>query len=343
MYVLLGATSIDSLYSKGLFRLVSSVLIPVTEKIPFSLFMGMIVLLVIGGPAAWIFNAVRLVRAGNGAIAGLLWGPVRLLFLLPLVFVWFAVVWGAGYQRPPVEQRLSLSTDKPTDGEVQSLMEELLQVVLRDQPKAEADRDVARAVRAISDSMTDFVRESDGISMVRLPRRVKATPPGMLLFNSTSGICSPFTLEANVDGAIPDTGFVYVAAHELAHTAGINREGEATLYGQIAGLRSGDAYARYCVALDAYTDLARDLGKEGFSAAMERLPEASRAELKHIHEVSSSYNVKWFSQQSWKVYNKYLQSQGIKEGTKNYSASTKLLIFASRKGLIKDAGTSTTP
>ncbi len=334
VYVIPSAESIDSGYSRGLYRVISGILIPITEKFPFSLSLVLTVLLIFGGPVLWAVNWVRLARAGHGHLAGLAWAPFRLVFLLPLLFVWFALFWGAGYQRPPVEQRMALATEKPTEAEVAGLMDSLHAIIVRDIPKSEAERDVPRAVRAISDAMAAFIQENEGRS-ARVPTRVKATPPGWLLFNSTSGICSPFTLEANVDGAIPDTGFVYVAAHELAHTAGINREGEATLYGQIAGLRSDDAYARYCIALDAYTDLARDLGKEGYTAAMARLPESSREELKRIREVSSSYNVKWFSQQSWKVYNKYLQSQGIQEGIKNYSASTKLFVFAARKGLIK--------
>lgn len=334
VYVLPSPGAIDSAYSRGLYRVITAIIVPVTEKLPFSLASFLTLALILALPTLWIVRGIQLVRGGHGALAALLWGPFRLVFLIPLLFTWFAVFWGAGYQRPPVEERLALDTAKPAEAEVQAVLDALLPIVLRDMPKTEADRDVQRAVRSIANAMAAFLEETEG-RRARLPQRVKATPPGWLLFNSTSGVCSPFTLEANVDGAIPDTGFVYVAAHELAHTAGINREGEATLYGQIAGLRADDPYARYCIALDAYTDLCRDLSNDARKAALERLPESSREELKRIREISSSYNVRWFSQQSWKVYNKYLQSQGIQEGTRNYSASTKLLIFAHRKGLLK--------
>ena len=335
VYVLPSAAQIESLYSGTLFRLITGILIPITEKFPFSLSLLLTLLLIFGGPVLWGLRWVQLVRAGHGHLAGLAWAPFRLVFLLPLLFVWFAVFWGAGYQRPPVEKRWALATEKPTEAEVQGLLDQLLPIIVRDLPKADADRDVDRAVRAISDAMAEHIRYTENPLHVRLPRRVKATPPGFLLFNSTSGICSPFTLEANVDGAIPDTGFVYVAAHELAHTAGINREGEATLYGQIAGLRANDAYARYCIALDAYTDLARDLNKDARAAALKRLPEQSQAELAKIREIMSSYNVDWFSRYSWRVYDGYLKSQGIAEGTKNYSESTRLFVLAARKGLME--------
>lgn len=321
---------VEHAYSRGIFHGITKIVIPITEKIPFSFSLLLTCMLIFGGPLLWAFRWRQAVRAGKGHLAGFLWAPTRLLFLVPVIFVWFALFWGTGYQRPPVEERFALGAEKPTAEEITKLLDGLLVIILRDQP---APRNVPRAVQSIAKSMGVFIHETED-RYARIPQWVKATPPGWLLFNSTSGICSPFTLEANVDGAIPDTGFVYVAAHELAHTAGINREGEATLYGQIAGLRADDAFARYAVALDAYSDLLRDLEGDTRKAYFEKLPQSCRDELKKIREVSNSYNLKWFSERSWKVYNSYLQSQGIKEGTKNYSASTRLFVQASRKGLI---------
>ena len=334
VYYYVKPAAIDTDFSRGLYRYIGQHVIPYTEQVPFSLSLYLTIALIVLAPLLWLIRWLQLIVRGDGFLAGLVWGPVRLLFLAPLLAAWFLIFWGAGYQRPPVEKRLGLVADKPTQDEIQRIEDSLLAIVQRDQPRSPEDRNIPRAVKSISTAMAQFVHETEG-RPARVPQRVKATPPGFLLFNSTSGICSPFTLEANVDGAIPDTGFVYVAAHELAHTAGINREGEATLYGQIAGLRADDPFARYCVALDAYRDLAGDLGKDGYKAAMERLPQESRDELKHIHEVAASYNVKWFSQYSWKAYNKYLQTQGIKEGTRNYAQSTKLFVYAARKGYIR--------
>jgi len=324
---------VEHAYSRGVFHGITKIVIPFTEKIPFSFSLLLTCLLIFGGPLLWAFRWRQAVRGGKGHLAGFFWAPMRLLYLVPVLFVWFAVFWGTGYQRPPVEERFALGAEKPTPEEITKLLDGLLVIIVRDQPTTPEQRDVPRAVQAIAKAMGTFIHETEDRT-ARIPQRVKATPPGWLLFNSTSGICSPFTLEANVDGAIPDTGFVYVAAHELAHTAGINREGEATLYGQIAGLRSDDAFARYAVALDAYSDLLRDLEGDMRKAFVEKLPQSCRDELKKIREISGSYNLAWFSERSWKVYNSYLQSQGIKEGTKNYSASTKLFVLASRKGLI---------
>ena len=52
------------------------------------------------------------------------------------------------------------------------------------------------------------------------------------------------------------------------------------------------------------------------------------------NEANPKYRIQWFSRYSWKVYNKYLQAQGIKEGTKNYSRGITLFTYAWRKGLV---------
>ena len=193
-YVHPNAMDID--FSRGLYRIIGQHVIPYTEAPSFSISLVLTVALIVGGPLLWIFRMALLVWRGEGILAALVWGPARLFLIAPLLFVWFVVFWGAGYQRPPVEKRLDFATTKPTEEEILKIQDGLLAVILRDQPKSDADRDVDRAVASISDAMAKFIEETEG-KPERVPHRVKATPPGVLLFNSTSGICSPYTLEAN--------------------------------------------------------------------------------------------------------------------------------------------------
>jgi hypothetical protein len=126
-----------------------------------------------------------------------------------------------------------------------------------------------------------------------------------------------------------------VAAHELGHVAGLNVEAEATLAGFAAGLRADDAYARWCVALDIYLDLARQLPKEESKAAIDRLPELARKDMAAAREAGEKYRIKWLDTWSWRMYDGYLKAQGIAEGRKNYGQGISLFVFAWRKGLIE--------
>ncbi|HPO15228.1 MAG TPA: DUF3810 family protein [Candidatus Hydrogenedentes bacterium] len=324
---------VEKFFTRGWYRVMVGVMTPLTQWAPFSIALMLTIALIAGFPILWIGNWIYLRRwKKRSHWAGLLWGPKWAIAAAPVLIVWFVVFWGAGYQRVPVEKRLDLPTQEIQDTEAAQLRALLLAVIKRDLPPPEA-RDVNRTVAAIASTMKEVVAAWDGRA-ITMPSRVKATPKGFLLFNGTSGMCSPYTLEAQVDGGLPDAAFVHVAAHELGHIAGFCKEDEATLIGFVAGLRAGDPFARYACALDAYMDLARQLKKDEYKTAIEALPETAREDLKKANDAYKKYRITWFSQISWRVYDKYLQSQGIKEGRKNYSRGITLFTYVWRKGLV---------
>ncbi len=325
---------VDRFYSRGLYRWVTAIIVPITSRAPFSLALA----LVLGGVSLflvlWIVNwAVRRGIWGMSHWRGFIWGPKWAFLITPFLLTWFIVFWGAGYQRLTPEQRLNLDTSAITPEESEQLRGMLLEVMEHNLPADESARNTDRAIAAVAAAMRDIFREWDGKSPV-IPPRVKATPRGMLLFNGTSGICTPFTLEPHVDGALPDTWFVSTGAHELAHIAGMCREEEAEFIGYAAGLRADDAFARYAAALNLYLDLARQLPGAQHKEAIERLPEEARNDLKRLRDTVQRYRVDWFSKMSWRVYDSYLKSQGIAEGVKNYQRGVALFVYAWRQGLV---------
>lgn len=336
-YAPIPAAWVESYYSRGLYRLNVALMTPLTSLYPNSLALIIVALIVLGLPAAWIAWWVHgRRRRGLPHLRALGVAFRTLMVLMPLIVLWFTLLWGAGYRRLPAEIRLDLDTAAIADTEAAEIRAAMLEIVMRDLPAPE-DRDVGRAVAAIAEAMRAVVVAWDGRA-VTLPARVKATPPGLLLANGTSGMAVPLTLEPHVDGGLPDTAFVQTAAHELGHVAGINVEAEATLIGYVAGLQADDAYARYAVALDVYTDLARQLPREEHAAALDLLPQEARDDLQAAREAVARYRIDWYRNYSWRVYDKYLQSQGIAEGRKNYSKGITLFTYAWRKGLVKPAG-----
>lgn len=334
---------VEQYFSRAVYRVIGTVVAPITNSIPFSLALVLVVALIIGYPALWAINWARLRRRyGRSHWAGLFWGFKWAFFLVPIFFVWFLGFWGAGYQREPAEKRLGLNGAAITDDQAAFLRAQILEIVLRDAPNNPEDRDVPRAMSAIGLAMRDTVREWDGRS-AWVPLRVKATPPGLLLFNGTSGICTPYTLEPHVDSALPDTVFVSTGAHELGHIAGMCAEDEATLLGFVAGLRADDAYARYAVALDIYLDLVRELRGDARKAAYDALPDVAHEDLKKAREASERYRIQWFQKASWRAYNSYLKSQGIAEGVKNYARGISLFVYLWRDGRVEFAGLTPPP
>lgn len=247
---------------------------------------------------------------------------------------WMLVVWGAGYQRTPVAARWDLDGTPLTQEESERLQGEMLAIIQA--TIAGADRTAqATAVGAIAKSMEQLLR-SRGDRGVRVPRQVRATPPGLFLAFSSGGMCVPAAIEPFADGAYDTVSFVQVAAHELAHVAGYNRESEATLIGYLAGLASENDLARYAVALDIYYQLIVHLtDRAAYGTAWEALPQRARDDIRQRGEIARRYAIAipMVQRARHKAYDTFLKSQGIEEGMGNYSVGIQLFAGAWRQGL----------
>lgn len=326
---------VETLYSRGFFRLIAYLLVPLTNAISGSIALTAVIGLGALFFVSWGYRWWRLRKHEHAPHwRGFLWGFKCLYAAGAIIAATFIVFWGAGYQRPLAMERLNLPAEDllPEDADaIRAICLEIIHAHAPSEPEGQRDKD--GAIAAIAESMAHVIREWDG-STPRLPRGVKATPPGLLLANGTSGIYAPFTLEPHVDGGLPDTAFVYVAAHELGHVAGMCREDEATLAGFAAGIQAQHRFARYAVALDVYTDLARTLRGEERQAALDALPQVAKDDITRTREVVQRYRIDWFGRISWRVYDSYLQSQGIPEGRANYGKGVLLFAKAVQRGLV---------
>jgi hypothetical protein len=319
-------TAVEYGFSRRLYPWILSIMTPLTGWSAFPLFTLLLVPSLI-----WLVVAGCRYCIRNSFPKTFLRGLKGLFWFFPFLVTWATLFWGAGYQRLTAEERLHLDTRAISAQEDSRLRTLLLETVKRNVPDGRA-RDAGRAVASISEVMQQVVGKWNGRPM-DLPRRVKLMPDGWLLLMSTSGICSPVTLEALVDGGLPDTALVYTAAHELGHIAGFCSEAEATFVGYVAGVQSGDSFARYACALDAYMDLIAELKVRDFKSAVEALPDEARRDLKMAEAAYRQYRISWISRIGWRAYNRYLQAQGIKEGTRNYSRGITLFSSAWRQGL----------
>jgi hypothetical protein len=319
--------AVEQFFSCHWYRWILSGAIPITQLFRIPIIGVLLVAGLIGQAVFW-----RWVWHRRRGMAGALRGLRSLFLILPILLVWFIAFWGAGYHRMPAIKRLDLDASAITNAEAEKLRFLLLQNIKRDLTP-EQERNVDRAVASISASMARIVESWDR-RPIALPHRVKAVAKGCLLSFGSSGICSPFTLEALVDGGLPNAAFIFTAAHELGHIAGFCAEDEATFIGYIAGLQAGDRFARYACALEAYADLTVRLNGTEARSAMDALPDLARRDLVSSDEAYRKYRIEMFSRIGWRAYNKYLQAQGIEEGVKNYSRGILLLSYGWRKGLV---------
>jgi len=319
-------------YSRGLQPVLASVVIPVGDLFPFplgALLCAAAAALMLG----WI--AVDGIRALRGGIPlrrrALRWGGVALQAVI-IGYAWFLLVWGAGYRRERLEDRLGLGSARPEEGEIEAWIGSLTGMIRRDLP-APGERDEVRAVTSIRESLVELLREWEGRGR-SIPHRLKRLPAGTLLASGTVGMLIPFFLEAHVDAGDLEVGRLQAAGHELAHAAGLCGEADADLAGAMAGLRARDPYARYAAALSVFRDFAQHLPRDAMGKAYAELPAEAVLDLEGIAKNRKSYRADTLARVGRRAYDSYLRSHGLEEGVKEYGRLVELLVRAVRKGIV---------
>ena len=320
---------IEALYSRGFYPALARVVVPVTNS---RTVLARGLLLSSSLPLLWLASLVVSWRRKRTVKQWLLQTLWRTVVGAAAVFLLFVVLWGANYRRASVETQFGLKDVTVTQADLEQLLSYLTSVVQAD---AAAPRNEQTAVKALVASLKQVVFDTTGV-VPTLPARVKRTLPGLLILSgSASGIASPLTLEPHVDGALPTVGRVAIAAHELAHVAGYAGEADADFVSTLAGLRAADGYARYAVALRVWQSVVVQLPSEAQTAAFAQLPEVARQDLAAMVAPFQRYRPPALVQ-AWqrRTYDRYLKTQGVAAGVRDYSRSVALLAAAQRQGLL---------
>lgn len=150
----------------------------------------------------------------------------------------------------------------------------------------------------------------------------------ILSYQQVSGIYSPFTVEANVNGDMPAYMKPFTMCHELAHLKGVMREEEANFVGYLACYNSELAYFRYSGAMMAYyycmTEL-RSYDAQAFVTIRNKLCETANVDILKKNEFWASYEGA-IATASQKVNDVYLKINDQSEGINSYNEVVGLII-----------------
>lgn len=159
-------------------------------------------------------------REGKSVTAITTSGSITALRMLLYGYTAFLLLWGMGYRREPIESRWQLGAELPTYAQVREVQGRILAIIHADCPSTDHP-DQERAMQAIVDEELRLVAELEGWTPTAT--RPKFPPAGMLMAVGIFGIVSPFTLEANVDDALPhpfDWGLAGTNSPTCSGTAG---------------------------------------------------------------------------------------------------------------------------
>lgn len=314
---------VERWYSGWVFPLIQAPVTGAVNRVPFAVFdlvlagsVAILVLVVARMAVTWSRLRWRAVARAAMAVA----------LMAAVLFLWFWLIWGLNYRRPPIEDRLARSPAAKQEDAVLELAARAVAELNGLHATAHAagfgtalERD-ARFRSAFSETL----RALGHVTAVE-PGRLKPTIIGPFFrWAGVDGMISPFTLEVLANPDLLPFERPFVTAHEWGHLAGFGDEAEASFVGWLtcmhaepAGRYSGWLFllwqARAEVVPTARARLDTTLGpgpRADMAAVVARLQRGTKPRIRRV---------------SWAAYDQYLKANRVDEGVRSYSRVLELL------------------
>lgn len=333
---------VEKLYSETVYRPIGKMLSKATGIFSFS-FAEFIVVLI---PAAFVIYTVKVLtltfsRRGINLMP-LLEYLTNILAVVSIAFFVFLGIWGLNYYRMPFADIAGLEIQPASVKELESLCGTLIEraneLRLEVSVDTEGNMDIPDSSR---DILNNCYKGYDAISNEYPYLGGDYGDPKPILMSrlmNYTGICGiyfPFTGEANVNIAIPDSSLPSTASHEMAHQRGFSREDEANYISYLACAAHPDVNFKYSGILLALTNSMNALYNSDHSSFLmlsKNYSEGVRRDLAEINEFWAQYEGP-VERTTDRINNTYLKANNQKDGVKSYGRMVDLLIAEHRKAI----------
>ena len=264
----------------------------------------------------------------------------RVLITVCILVFLYAADCGVNYYRDPFVDRQSYAEASFTDEDLENFCEytikQLQEIYSRDDtPYPEGNLLAEKAIKAMKDlaegiGMNAGAPGDIGALSGFYPRPKQLTILSRLFsMMGVSGIYSPFTIEANVNGEMMGLEKPFTACHELSHLKGFMNEGEANYIGWLACIGSEDKAFNRSGWLMAWIYAGNSLYRidsDRYYELREKLPAEAVRELDENSEFWNSRETRASEVQD-RVNDAYLKSNGQSDGIRTYSQLTTLMLM----------------
>ena len=319
----------------------------VTGLFPFSMvemgLYGLILLLVLD--AGWLFAAsIHVFRRRTAAAAlpgdpGADGGPgtakilapigSRWLFIVGLLLFLYTVNCGINYYASSFSSYAGLEDGTYTVEELDALCSDLVDLV---NESAKTGRQVYREKRSAWRAESVKAMQAAGEAFPCLsgfyPKPKEVLISRILSVQQLCGVYSPFTLEANFNGDMPDYNVPHTLCHELSHLKGFMREDEANFIGYLACVSSENEAFRYSGYLTGWVYAGNALARADMKRYIEltnQLCEEARQDLDENSDFWNRYESK-VSEAATRMNDTYLKMNSQADGVKSYGRMVDLML-----------------
>ena len=324
------AERVETLYSSGIYKAISTILRGLFGWMPFSF--GDILYFFAGCWLLWklVKNTTLLFKR---QLKGKLFAGkfFKLLTLLIVILLVFNVLWGLNYSRQGIAQQLQLEATAFDTSDVLILQKLLLE-------KVNASKATLTKTNSVYPTKKDLLTRAANCyaeSSQTFPFFRYNIPSLKSSFYSTlgnylgfTGYYNPFTGEAQVNTAVPRFLQPYIATHEIAHQLGYAKENEASFVGYLAAVNSNDTLFHYSTYLDLYIYANREVfyfdsvaSKQSFSL----LAPAVKKDVEEWKQFTLSHRSFIEPAITW-MYGNYLKMNQQPQGMRSYNEVVFMLL-----------------
>lgn len=332
----LASSRIETVYSNGIFQVISKIQKVAFAWIPFSL--GQFVFYALLIWFIWLLiKSIRvLISEKNFNPKTLLQTFSTPLALLSVVYFSFMMLWGLNYSRISLAKNLDLTQEEIQLADLKKLAEELIKTTNSSREKTGVSNDTCMVLALknkeyftiAKQAYENLAAEKPLLKNTRPSVKAVAFPQLMSLFG-LGGIYFPFTGEANVNMHQPDFKLPFTICHEMAHQVGIGSEAEANFVAYLACKVSDEPVFNYSGNLAAMRYVLHSIHRSDSTAFYELIIKCDKGVLLDLEantlywerfETPLNDVSRWFN-------NLYLKSNGQKDGVLSYGKMVELMVW----------------
>jgi len=331
---------IENLYSSFFYKIIASILSAITGVLPFSL--AELIIVSFSTFILWYISKtiLNLYKGKNKRLNIFRNFILNTLAVLGIIYFSFQLLWGFNYQRFTLDKIFQLDVRNSSSKELGSLCEILVNNSNALRKKVVENQNGIMKLPYNKKYILKTAQLGYDIASLKYPKLKGnyGTPKGILLsipmcYTGITGFYFPFTNEANINMAEPDSFLPFTTAHEMAHQRGFAKEDEANYIAYIACINHPDVNFQYSGTLTALSYSFNALRKSDSQNFKQLILTCSTGVLNDLN----------YNQHFWvgyagpvqtvgdKINDTYLKAQNQESGTKSYGAMVDLLLAQYRK------------
>jgi hypothetical protein len=327
----------EEIFSKRIYRILSVIISRITGIFPFSVAEILLLLMPIGLTAFMIFLILHIVK-GKGR-RKLIIGKafINTLCAASILYFLYVVACGVNYYRYPFSYYSHLQVQESTEEELFALCMSLAERTnaLREQTTSEDEFGVFQLSMSHGDLGQETVKAYQKAAKNYPILSGWYPQPKPILFSDfmsrmeITGIYIPFTVEANVNVAVPDYSIPSTMCHEMAHQRGFMREDEANYIAYLVCSNSDQVDLQYSglmqaliIAGNALYDKNVDLYREVSATYSNEV----RLDLNANSEYWKQFENQVISNAAEQINNTYLMMNDQEDGIQSYGRMVDLLL-----------------